>query len=227
VLLKNLSLLKKLDVEVFLGIELEFYSTLPNSHFQFKDIIIKDELGLNQKEAVFLHSNNVLQVLKDVICFRNKFKKEANFNAFISSNLPPSSMQFNVSIKSKNYNLLNENILHFLLEETKKNLSFFIPTQNCKKRIQDLNLINKFRNSPYTFSIGDKNNRTVMIRLVNDYFEHRLPSPCCNILKSFNVILNAIILGLKSNKNYKIQIVHSNAFEKSVIEDLNLNTIFK
>lgn len=218
----KLKILNTLGVKVFLGIELEFYSKLPKSYFVYKNFALKNEIGEGQIEIVFPHSSNVLEVLKNVISFRNTFKKDINFNAFIKTQLPPSSMQFNVSIIKNGKNILNHNILYFLLQESKNALYHFAPTQNCKQRLSNLEGIKQFRNSPYTLSIGSNKNRTAMIRVRDGYFEHRLASPICKVIKSFDAILNSIILGLQSKKEYKVDIIHSNAFEEEVIKQYNL-----
>ena len=224
-LAQKLRLLKSLNIEVFLGIELEFYSHLPKTHFSYKNVVLKDEIGEGQIEAVFPHSNNILALLKQVINFRNNFKKEANFNAFFKSSLPPSAMQFNVSVLQNGRSILNDNILHFLLKQVEVNLQHFAPSLNCKKRLCNIKGIKVFRNSPYTISVGYKENRTAMIRVRDGYFEHRLPSPKCKILKSFDSILNAIILGVGSKTDYTVNILHSNCFEEEVISSFNLKLI--
>lgn len=217
--------LKALNLEVLLGIELEFYSSFPKEAFKFRDVILKDEIGKGQIEAIFLHNKPLLQVLKDTILFRNNFRSMANFNAVVRQDLPPSSMQLNFSILSKGKNILNENIIYFVLEETKKNMQCFAPTENCKLRLKNLDSIKEFRNSPYTFSVGSSSNRTSAIRIRDGYFEHRLPSPSCILLQSCNVILQSIIMGFESKKNFKITQIHANAFEKPCIEQFGLEII--
>jgi glutamine synthetase len=212
---------KKMEVELFLGVELEFYSHLTKENFAFNGVELKNEIGEGQIEVVFCHKKNIFEVLRNVILFRNKFKSVANFNAFIDEDTPPSALQFNLSIYKNGVNILNNAILYSILNSTKNNLEFFAPTLNCKNRLSSLALVNNFRNSPYTFCIGGKNNRTSTIRLRDGYFEHRLPSPSCKILKSFEVILIGILEGLKK-KDIEIDILHSNAFEEEVIKEFNL-----
>ena len=210
-----------MEVEVFLGIELEFYTQFKKEKFVFKSVELKDEIGEGQIEAVFYHTKNIFEVLRSVILFRNKFKDIANFDAFINQNTPPSALQFNVSIYKNGVSILNNAILQSVLDFTQSNLEVFAPTLNCKNRLSNLDLITEFRNSPYTFCIGGKNNRTSVIRLREGYFEHRLPSPSCKISKSFEVILMGVLEGLKK-EDIAINILHSNAFEESVINQFGL-----
>lgn len=214
--------LEKLEIEVFLGVELEFYSHLSKEYFAFKNVELKDEIGKGQIEAIFPYKNNFFEVLRDVIKFRNSFRSLANFNAFIDLKTPPSALQFNVSIFKNGKNILSNAILQSVLQNTKNNLEVFAPTQNCKQRLKEIALIREFRNSPYTFCIGGKNNRTSAIRVKDDYFEHRIPSPNCKIIKSFSVILEAIIEGINKEDVIDLPILHSNAFEDEVIMSFGL-----
>jgi glutamine synthetase len=221
-LIKAIKRLKELNIQICLGVELEFYSLLPKEEFIFEDVILKDEIGKGQIEAVFQHSFNVLHVLRQVIRFRNKFKEQADFNAFLNANTPSSAIQFNVSVWQEGKNILNNNILYFVLDETSQNLSPFMPTDNCRMRLTNIEGIKKFRNSPYTFSVGGSENRTSMIRLIGDRFEHRLPSPKCLILQSFAVILNGIIKGCMQKEEIELNILYSNSFEEEIINTFNL-----
>jgi glutamine synthetase len=227
--------LNGLEVEIFLGIELEFYSPLSLEIFlqtekpenSFKNLIFKEEIGKNQIEVVFPFKKDVFAVLKNVISFRNKFKDKANFNAFVSKETPPSALQFNVSILQNGCDVLNEKILYFVLEETMQNPNYFVPSENCKKRLTEIEMIKEFRNSPFTFCIGGKNNRTSCIRFKEGFFEHRLPSPSCKVLKCFEVILRGILKGLLCKEEIYVEIVHSNAFEDDVISHFGLHKIYE
>ena len=69
---KYLKLLKAQNINLLLGVELEFYSNLPP--LSTTEIQIKNEIGENQFEAIFPVSENTMQVLKNIILFRNKFQ---------------------------------------------------------------------------------------------------------------------------------------------------------
>ena len=79
----KLEALKQKNYQILLGVELEFYSALGKEVFMQEGVLIKSEIGEGQLEAVFEHDFNILQVLRKVIHFRNKFAGIANFNAFV------------------------------------------------------------------------------------------------------------------------------------------------
>lgn len=208
-------------IKIIVGVELEFYSTKPKEFF---GDFVKNEIGEGQLEAVFAHSSNYVQVLKNVVDFKKKFNSVANFNAYHPL-LPSSSLQFNISILKDNELFLTHNILHHLLIGIKPNLHFFAPTENCIQRLTDIEKIKEFRNSPYTLCVGEKNNRTAAIRIIDGRIEHRVPSSNCNVIKSFRAILNSITNGASDDANISLPILHSNAFEEEVINSYNLEKI--
>ena len=207
--------------EVRVGVELEFYSKRAKSFFNGE---VKEEIGKGQLEVVFPHSSNIPQVLKEVLQFKRKYKEDADFRAH-HFGLPSSALQFNISIHKQGKPFVTPGILHHLLADIKPDLHFFAPTENCRARLKDLEKIKNFRNSPYTLCIGDKNNRTAAIRVIENRIEHRVPSASCLVIPSFRSILNSISKGLQETEERHLPIIYANAFEEEVMTLYNLELI--
>ena len=199
--------------EVKVGVELEFYSKKPKGFFRGE---VKEEMGEGQLELVIPHSSNIPKVLKEVLNFKKEFKESADFRAY-HLGLPSSALQFNISVHKQGLPFVTPQILHHLLMDVKPGLPFFAPTENCLLRLTDLQKIKEFRNSPYTLCVGDKNNRTAAIRLIENRIEHRVPSASCLVIKSFRSILNSISKGLSETEEKHVPIIYANAFEEEVI----------
>ena len=226
----KLEALKQKNYQILLGVELEFYSALGKEVFMQEGVLIKSEIGEGQLEAVFEHDFNILQVLRKVIHFRNKFAGIANFNAFVGVEQPPSAMQFSFSLWQEGENCLKfvklrDNILYYLLELMPFAMPYFAPTTNCLKRLSNHEGVLKFRNFPVNISCGWQNNRTTAIRVCEERVEHRVPSSNCLILKSFNSILGAILKGVEEGKELQVPILYSNAFEEETIKQFNLKPL--
>lgn len=240
------SLIKELKLknyQILLGVELEFYTKLGKQAFEQEGVLIKNEIGEGQLEAVFEADFNILQVLRKVIHFRNKFARIANFNAFVGVEQPPSALQFSFSLWREGENIIKSaylegiasedsvnlrvrnNILYYLLESIPLAIPYFAPTANCLKRISNYDGVLKFRNFPVNISCGWQNNRTTAIRMREGRVEHRVPSSNCLILKSFNSILEAILKGVEEEKELQVPILYSNAFEEETIKQFNLKPL--
>lgn len=145
------------------------------------------------------------------------------------SSLPPAIGEgFNKDLQADgrdDRNTLCSNILHHLLADIKPNLHIFAPTQNCRLRLSDIEKIRNYRNSPYTLCVGDKNNRTTAIRVLEERIEHRVPSASAPLIPSFRVILNSIQKGINETEQKYTPIIYSNAFEEEVISLYNLERI--
>lgn len=243
--------LQELNITFLSGIELEFYSTdiiftsIDKSIFLNPNLEIKREIGENQFEAVFCCTDNIKLLLENINDFKDKFKKVCNFDAFINHLMPPSGMQINFSLWKLCDNILNEYkirnaILHSLLCDLKKDISVFTVNEKCIERLTNLDLVNKFRNSPVNVSCGGASNRTVAIRVINDLngkyrfnnksltgyrIEHRVPSSDAKIELCMIAVLDSVVKGLQNLNVPAVELLHGNAFEPDIINQFNLEPI--
>jgi glutamine synthetase len=247
---KKLKSLKEKNIELLIGIELEFYledKNFPILNLQTEDFAIKKEVGEGQFEAVFHLNSNVFQVLKSAILFRNRYIKILNFKGYAFTSEPNSGMQFNFSLWKNGENMMENDdfrnrIIFSLLKFLPESLNDFVKNENCILRLTDSEKIKKFRNSPCNISCGGQSNRTTAIRLIDERsekyllwgksvkgyrIEHRVPSSSASVLKSFTAILKAILHGIEipiSPEN--VEILHSNAFEEEIISAFNLTPFY-
>lgn len=237
---KLVSFINELDVQVLMGIELEFYS----NQVPFLDgIDIKAETGVNQFEAIFKLTDDIKTLAAQVINFKNSFRGCANFDALPFKDQPPSAMQVNFSLWRSSSNLLDNivirnSVISSILKFLPESLVFFTRNISCLERLGNLESVMKFRNSPVNISCGGDNNRTTAIRVINEIsnkytfngkiingfrIEHRVPSSNCHIIPSLCVILVAIIYGLRNlQNNIEIDVLYTNAFEHETIKRFNL-----
>jgi glutamine synthetase len=174
------------------GFELEFYIT-PTKKTLFTQITqeiqqienifeFKKELGINtthsQFEITTIPQDNIIkscQILENIRTqITNIFKKYntfISFNATISEQLPPSSLQLNCCFWKKNshkpipytnqtFQNITQNTVHSIIQTT----ALTSQTENCINRICNLNFTKQFKNSPTNQTWGIEN-RTVAIRI--------------------------------------------------------------
>jgi len=247
---KKLKILKEKNIELLIGVELEFYledKSFPILNLQTENFTIKKEIGEGQFEAVFPLNFNTLQVLKSVIFFRNQYKNILNFQGYAFPEEPNSGMQFNFSLWKNGENMMENrdfrnSIIFSLLKFLPESLKYFIKNENCILRLTDVEKIKKFRNSPFNISCGGHSNRTTAIRVIDEgsekyllqgkavkgyRIEHRVPSSSASVLKSFNAILKAILHGIEMpGSPENVEILHSNAFEEEIISAFNLTPFY-
>ena len=210
------------------GFEQEFYlSSLPSpeclDEIRRIDGIfeIKSELGENQFEITtipqvgFLKSCDIIQnfrVISQKIC--EKHHIEISFSATQSEILPPSSLQISVCLcensgdeildfESKTLQQIVQNITENLPEST----LLVSQTENCLKRIANLNFVRQFKNSP-THATWGIENRTVALRIAkipNKFgkrLEYRTPSSLAN---PYFIAIAFLISAISKAENFHAQ----------------------
>lgn len=234
-LLKNwqVRLQNKLEIaEVKIGFELEFYFKKNPSPICIKQIEalnevveLKKELGNLQYEVVSnvfectsYACGEISKIKSSIAQIAKNHQNEAIFQAFISSELPPSSLQVSISFLKPNKVPITKNemlqIVNSVLTHSNQMVSACLPTQNCFKRIANQELSQKFKNSPTHITWGTEN-RTTLVRLAKlhngERLEFRLPSPRANPFLVVLCLFESIILG--SLKNFLQTFI--NSFESS------------
>ncbi len=210
------------------GFEQEFYlSSVPSPEI-LEEISgidgifeIKSELGANQFEITtipqigFLKSCEIIhnfRVISQKIC--EKHHIEISFSATQSEILPPSSLQISVCL----YEDSTGGILDFeskILQEIAENLTENTPdvtalvsqTENCLKRIANLNFVRQFKNSP-THATWGTENRTVALRIAKipnnsgKRLEYRTPSSLAN---PYFIAIAFLISAISKAENFHAQ----------------------
>lgn len=206
--------------ELMIGAEIEFYlENFTEEKFlklkkDLKKYDFEKETGKNQFEIRFSFSNNINQIIKEIIDFRlnlikaaPKYEMKALFEGKPYDLEPGSSIHFHISCYKNNQNIFAKNdnkesiyllyAIGGLCETMLENMIYFIPNEEGYKRLKAKT------NAPTKISWGG-NNRTTAIRIPtsddqNKRIEHRVSSADADPASVIAAILEGIDYGI-SNK---------------------------
>ncbi len=138
---------------------------------------VKPELGKGQFELaskVFKSKEECLQSLVEFKNFLLQYASERRLNLITDSLLlkgdePSSSLQFSISFAGTNCNdLIVMNAIWGMLNSLHFDdcLKIYLPTEHCKQRIANKDIVKRYLNVPSAVAWGLTNNRTTAVRLV-------------------------------------------------------------